>query len=90
MENKDSIHSLHFTKYILMELLFPRDDEINYGKECNNKNWATEDHECFSCSFCNISKNHVVPNGEEHVKSNYQPVVPKTVPLESLAHSLKG
>ena len=47
-----------------MELLFPGDDEIRYGKECNNKNWATENHEYASYSFCNTSgdkadKNHV-------------------------------
>ena len=47
-----------------MELLFSRDDEIRYGKECDNKNWATENHEYASHSFCNsggikADKNHV-------------------------------
>ena len=51
-----------------MELLFPR-DEIGYGKECNNKNWATENHEYASCHICNNSgnqadKNHVGEGGE--------------------------
>ena len=50
-----------------MELLFPR-DEIGYGKECNNKNWATENHEYASYHICITSgnqadKNHVVVGG---------------------------
>ena len=51
MEDKDSIHWLaqKKMKYILMELLFPRDDEIGYGKVCNNKIWATVNHEYTSC-----------------------------------------
>ena len=45
-----------------MELLFPRDNEIRYGKECDNKNWATENHEYASRSFCNTSGNKVDKN----------------------------
>ena len=50
-----------------MELLFPQ-DEIGYGKECNNKNWATENHEYASYHICITSgnqadKNHVVVGG---------------------------
>jgi hypothetical protein len=34
-----------------VELLFPRDDKISYGKERNNKNWAAVHHEYASCSW---------------------------------------
>ena len=84
MEEKYSIHwlaqkkehknSVYYIKYILMELLFPRDDEIGYGKEWNNKNWATENLEYASCRFCNTSghqadKNHVGEGGGEGGKT---------------------
>ena len=67
-----------------MELLFPQ-DEIGYGKECNNKKWATENHEYASCHICNTSgnqadKNHVVVGGGGGEGDGEEQVIKSTNP----------